>query len=247
MRRPFRPEAERARLEVGLEDRFDHRLQGRLNDPVAHRWDRQRPPLRSAGLRDQDPARRKRTVAAALEVRGQLVDRRSAPCCSTCARVTRSMPAAPRLARTCPATLRRFSAAAGPGRASPSSRRHPLSVPRPLCREVPRGCTSRLFTPSVAFAVTDAARLPSARQSRAQQRRGRLRFDATDPTSRPPPRRAFEGERHTCRVLCLLVKIDLLRFQRRSGLTSGLSWCDRSRTPPSPARFRSGFGLLDLK
>ena len=45
VRRPPRPEAERARLEVGLEDRFDHRLRGRLHDPVAHRRDRERPPL----------------------------------------------------------------------------------------------------------------------------------------------------------------------------------------------------------
>src|SRR5919197_5078432 len=45
------------------------------------------------------------------------------------------------------------------GEGLPSSRRHPLSVPRPLRREVPQGCTSRLFTPSLAFTVTDAARL----------------------------------------------------------------------------------------
>jgi len=41
----------------------------------------------------------------------------------------------------------------------PSSRRHPLNVPRPLRRGVLRGCDSRLFTPSMAFAVKDAARL----------------------------------------------------------------------------------------
>ena len=45
------------------------------------------------------------------------------------------------------------------GEGLPSSRRHHLNVPRPLRRGVPRGCNSRLFTPSMAFAVTDAARL----------------------------------------------------------------------------------------
>src|SRR5512144_596815 len=50
----------------------------------------------------------------------------------------------------------------GNGRAGeglPGSRRHPLNVPSPIRREVPRGCASRLFTPSMAFAVTTAARL----------------------------------------------------------------------------------------
>ena len=74
VRRALRPEAERARLEVGLEDRFDHRLQGRLHDPVAHRRDRKRPPLLPTGLRDEDPARRQRTVAPLLQLRGQLVE-----------------------------------------------------------------------------------------------------------------------------------------------------------------------------
>ena len=45
------------------------------------------------------------------------------------------------------------------GEGLPSSRRHPLSVPRPLRRGVPQGCNSRLFTLSMAFAVRDAARL----------------------------------------------------------------------------------------
>ena len=43
--------------------------------------------------------------------------------------------------------------------ALPSSRRHHLNVPRPLRREVLGGCTSRLFTPSVAFTLKDRARL----------------------------------------------------------------------------------------
>jgi hypothetical protein len=45
------------------------------------------------------------------------------------------------------------------GEGLPSSRRHLLDVPRPIRREVHRGCASRLFTPSVAFAVNAAARL----------------------------------------------------------------------------------------
>src|SRR5919109_4947226 len=45
------------------------------------------------------------------------------------------------------------------GEGLPSSRRHRLNVPRPLRRGVPQGCNSRLFTPSMAFAVRDAARL----------------------------------------------------------------------------------------
>ena len=45
------------------------------------------------------------------------------------------------------------------GEGLPGSRRHPLNVPSPIRREVPRGCASRLYTPSMAFAVTTAARL----------------------------------------------------------------------------------------
>jgi hypothetical protein len=39
-----------------------------------------------------------------------------------------------------------------------SSRRHLLNVPRPVRRTVPRGCTSRICTASMAFAVITAAR-----------------------------------------------------------------------------------------
>src|SRR6266511_4251441 len=45
------------------------------------------------------------------------------------------------------------------GEGLPSSRRHLLSVPRPIRREVLRGCASRLFAPSLAFALTTRARL----------------------------------------------------------------------------------------
>jgi hypothetical protein len=40
----------------------------------------------------------------------------------------------------------------------PSHRRHHPNVPRHLPREVPHSCTSRIFTASMAFTVTDSAR-----------------------------------------------------------------------------------------
>ena len=47
-----------------------------------------------------------------------------------------------------------------PGRGGlPSSRRHYRCVPHPIRRGVPRGCASRLFTASVAFALDSGARL----------------------------------------------------------------------------------------
>src|ERR1700752_3608594 len=45
------------------------------------------------------------------------------------------------------------------GEGLPSSRRHLLNVPRPIRREVPQGCASRLYTPSMAFTVMHSARL----------------------------------------------------------------------------------------
>ena len=45
------------------------------------------------------------------------------------------------------------------GEGLPSSRRHHLNVPHPLRRGVPRGCISRTFTASMAFAVNSPARL----------------------------------------------------------------------------------------
>ena len=75
MRRALGTKPERALEHVGLEDRLDHRLRGRLHDAVADSGDRQRTPLlRSAGLRDEHPAGRKRTPAPVLEIRGQFVE-----------------------------------------------------------------------------------------------------------------------------------------------------------------------------
>src|ERR671934_2686470 len=53
------------------------------------------------------------------------------------------------------------------GEGLPSSRRHPLNVPRPLRRGVPHGCASRLFTASMAFTLITGARHSLAPPSRA--------------------------------------------------------------------------------
>src|SRR5882724_4873684 len=78
-----------------------------------------------------------------------------------------------------------FPQPAGPGRASPVPARRLLSVPSPIRREVPGGCASRLFTPSVAFAVNSAARLllfPSRGPLTTRQ----ASRDATDRSVAPP-------------------------------------------------------------
>src|SRR3954468_23191580 len=61
------------------------------------------------------------------------------------------------IGRHAPTTTFPQHASAGEG--LPSSRRHRLNVPRPLRRGVPRGCSSRIFTASMAFAVSCPARL----------------------------------------------------------------------------------------
>ena len=79
----------------------------------------------------------------------------------------------PVIGRLAPAPIRRRRT----GEGLPSSRRHLPHVPRPLRREVLRGCASRLFSPSMAFALTAGARLllvPTMRW--VCSRRGRLRF-----------------------------------------------------------------------
>jgi len=65
---------QRARQEVRFEDRLEHDPPRALHDTITNRRDRQRPPLIAVGLRDEDPTRRERTVAAITEVRGQLVE-----------------------------------------------------------------------------------------------------------------------------------------------------------------------------
>ncbi len=74
------------------------------------------------------------------------------------------------------------------GEGLPSSRHHHLNVPRPLRRGVPRGCSSRLFTPSMAFAVKDATRLslPPTPKGRAAITTRQASLDATDRSVAPP-------------------------------------------------------------
>src|SRR6266545_2631546 len=79
VRRALRAKPKRALEEVGLEDRLDRPLQRRLHDPVADSRDRKRPLLRRTGLRDEDPARRQRSIALALQIRGQLVEQPIGP------------------------------------------------------------------------------------------------------------------------------------------------------------------------
>jgi hypothetical protein len=74
VRRAPGPKPERTRQEVRLEDRLEHDPRRGLHDTIANRRDRQRPPLTAAGLRNEDPASRERTVAAVTEVRGQFVE-----------------------------------------------------------------------------------------------------------------------------------------------------------------------------
>jgi hypothetical protein len=88
------------------------------------------------------------------------------------------------------------------GEGLPSSRRHLPNVQRPIRREVLQGCASRLFTPSMAFAVKLAARLllfpPEGRLITTRQaslnaadrlvappKRGFRRWASTRPVSRP--------------------------------------------------------------
>ena len=143
----------------------------------------------------------------------------------------------------------------------PSSRRHLPHVPRPLRREVLRGCASRLFTPSMAFALTAGARLllvPTMRW--VCSRRGRLRFmlrtawslplkgfrhrAPARPVSRPDrrsatgppgsyPDRTFTGRR---RRACLRTDQIILHRPSTSGRTPALIEALRGE---SPAPFRS--------
>src|SRR6266511_2606093 len=140
VRRASRAKPERALEEVGLEDRLDRRLQRRLHDPVADSGDRKRPLLRRTGLRDEDPARRQRSIALRPQIRGQLVEQ----------------PLDPVLLDLREAALADRRA----GEGLPSSRRHLPNVPRPIRREVPRGRTPRLFAPSTAFTRTSTGSAP---------------------------------------------------------------------------------------
>jgi hypothetical protein len=91
---------ERALEHVGLEDRLDDDLHGRLHDPVTDRRDRERTTLRTPGFgmntRRAGSGRQRPAIRSAASS-----SRSSAtPYSSTSAMVCLSMPAAPRLART---------------------------------------------------------------------------------------------------------------------------------------------------
>lgn len=79
------------------------------------------------------------------------------------------------------------------GEGLPSSRRHLRNVPCPIRRGVPRGCPSRIFTASMAFALISGARLSLSPPSRAGlQRRRRLRVMLRTASSLPL-HRAFDA------------------------------------------------------
>jgi hypothetical protein len=78
------------------------------------------------------------------------------------------------------------------GEGLPSSRRHHANVPSPLRRGVHRGCDSRLYTPSVAFAVKHSARLSLFRPKTVALTARQASLEATD-RSLAPPKRAFDA------------------------------------------------------
>jgi site-specific DNA recombinase len=66
-RRPFRPKPIRARHKVRLENRFQHELGRRLDYPVSHRGNPQRP-LTALWFRDLHPTRRRRAIPTLAKV-----------------------------------------------------------------------------------------------------------------------------------------------------------------------------------
>jgi hypothetical protein len=89
----------------------------------------------------------------------------------------------PVIGRDAPALLRRTT---GPGRASQVPAVTIANVPRPLRRGVHRGCDSRLFTPSVAFAVKHSARLSLFRPKTVALTARQASLEATDRSLAPP-------------------------------------------------------------
>jgi len=79
VRRTPRTEPEAASQHVRFEDRLEHDLQRGLHDAVPNRRNRQRPTLARAGLRDEDPARRQRPIAAVFQLGGQFIEQPGNP------------------------------------------------------------------------------------------------------------------------------------------------------------------------
>src|SRR5215210_2334410 len=89
---------------------------------------------------------------------------------------------APVIGRDAPA----LSADHRAGEGLPSSHRHHANVPSPLRRGVHRGCASRLFTPSMAFAVKHSARLSLFRPKTVALTARQASLEATDRSLAPP-------------------------------------------------------------
>ena len=99
----------------------------------------------------------------------------------------------PVIGRDAPAALADHRA----GEGLPSSRRHLLNVPHPLRRRVLHGCTSRLYTASMAFTPNYRARhslLPARRRDALTTRQASL--DAADRSVASPARAFDAGLRH---------------------------------------------------
>ena len=92
----FRPEPERTRQHVRLEDRLEHDLHRGLHDPVPNRRNRQRPLLRRTRLRDKTRRAGSGRYRPCLSSSANSSSSRDTPYSSTSAMVTRSMPGAPR-------------------------------------------------------------------------------------------------------------------------------------------------------
>ena len=135
-------------------------------------------------------------------------------------------------------TLRRSPQNHRAGEGLPSSRRHHANVPSPLRRGVHRGCKSRLLTPSMAFAVTDAARLshPPAPKSRHNLTTRQASLHATDRSLAPPKGLSTLG-------------FDPTRFQTEPPACYRASWQlpgPDSHRQATTSMNRSRFHIIDL-
>jgi hypothetical protein len=84
------------------------------------------------------------------------------------------------------------------GEGLPSSRRHLPNVPRPILREVPRGRTSRLFAPSMAFTRTSTSSAPPFHPKGRVLTTRRASLHAADRSVAPPEGLLTLGSDPTC-------------------------------------------------
>ena len=143
------------------------------------------------GTHQPFPARDARDEAAALPSPAVVLSRRLKRYYGR----LRRPPGTPPTSRLTPVIGRDAPTARSAGRRAgeglPSSRRHLLNVPRPIRRGVPRGCTSRLFTPSMAFTLTTGLGSSSSTKAGTLTTR-QASLDAAD-RSVAPPTRAFDA------------------------------------------------------